>query len=643
MLGLRCLLSAAMAVVITAGYVVNTPYGKVQGFEQDGMDVWLGIPFVSPPIQDLRFRPPQRMKPWTEIRDATQYGASCLQKGAPGLGTAPAWETLNLTVCSEDCLYINVYAPSSRTASTPLPVMLYLHAGEFRYGTSNDAESNWPYFAGGDVILVTANARLGILGFGALDEFRSRDPDGSSGNYGVQDQRAAMKWVQESIRSFGGDPSKVTIFGESSGGSSVAFHLTSKKSKGLFARAIMESPGLTQSHRWEQSEANTQYIASSLTAAASTACSWPVSSHAHAQKWRLFAGLTAVGGKPLDLAASTAEATAACVRRPDCFLVFVHNATFAELFGGGTPGDMYNHQLNLFNASMHGAPSSTEVRIRLSESPSKCLLAAAANDIVALNMFPPYGDSFETDASAITVDGVELIDDLRAVGRLSIHDDVTVMGGSNLDEGTEFIPLLAPLSCDCTTDMLNSWAALQFGQELAQKVIPLYTSLTQPVPNCSSRSTPGVVTSVAWQTAMRSVGDGSILCRTRDMLMLAKQQPAFWYEFRATPMHSANVPDTLLPYYGAFHGAEVPFVFGYPAELSSDEERKLSAAMGCYWTNFAISGSPNDVGPGGCASALGLPVWPAVGDGDALIFTNTTIFVEKALRQKQCTAFAQFP
>lgn len=291
---------AASASLATAGPTVTTPDGPVVGFSQDGVDAFRGIPYAAPPTGDNRFRPPQAPSTWTAPLDATQWPPSCLQRGAPGTGNfqhnTPGWATLNVTAASEDCLYANVYAPSAAVRATTagagagagaaaaagrgdgakdalLPVMVYFHAGEFRFGTSNDAENAWPYFSDGNVVLVTANVRLGVLGFAALDELRSRDVDSNStGNYGVQDQRAVLQWVKRSISAFGGDPARVTIFGESSGGSSVGFHLSSAKSAGLFQRAILESPGLTQSKTWEAASTNTRTVVSELAAVCFVCC-----------------------------------------------------------------------------------------------------------------------------------------------------------------------------------------------------------------------------------------------------------------------------------------------------------------------------------------------------------------------------------
>jgi len=322
--------------------------------------------------------------------------------------------------------------------------MVYLHAGEFRFGSSNDRESNWPFFAHGKVILVTGNVRLGLLGFGALDSLRPRDAaHNSSGNYGIQDQRALLEWVQRSIASFGGDPSRVTIFGESSGGTSVAFHLTSTRSHGLFQRAILESPGITQTKTWGESTANTQFAVAGLAAAKSPACAFPASSELE-QQWRSFPGVAVAGEYPLaSLKSSTlAAAQAQCAQRADCAVVYEKGNADAEfdLYGGGTAGDLSMHLLQIYNISRTtGQPSSAAAHLRLVDEASavQCLIQADAADLVALDMSPVYGDTFETDSAAPTVDGVELAETITALTRRSstLPPGVDVLAGSNLDEG----------------------------------------------------------------------------------------------------------------------------------------------------------------------------------------------------------------
>jgi carboxylesterase type B len=184
-----------------------------------------------------------------------------------------------------------------------------------------------------------------------------------------------------------------------------------------------------------------------------------------------------------------------------------------------------------------------------------------------------------------------------------------------------------------------------FGAELGTQVPALYDDVEQPAPLCMKRRSGSTIvssnTTRAWQAAMRSAGDSAILCRTRELLRAAEKQgnKVWWYYFIATPIFTVNSPSAQLKYLGAFHGADVPFVFEDGFELSSDGERALSSSMGCYWVSFADTGNPNQ-GAGGCAKALSLPTWPAF--GDALELSNRTLRTRHGLKAEQCNLFAQF-
>ena len=209
--------------------------------------VFRGIPYAKPPIRDFRFRPPVPVNAWSPaVIDATDFGSSCIQpvsnvtdKKTHTWHLEGAWNTINVSHVSEDCLTLNVYSPPPPPDGTKLPVMLYHHAGEFHLGSSNDKENNWPYFSD-KVVLVTANVRLGAFGFLASDTLRSRSANNGTGNYGMLDQRAVMAWVKAHISAFGGDDERITIFGESSGGTSVAWHLVSPPSHPYFHKAILD-------------------------------------------------------------------------------------------------------------------------------------------------------------------------------------------------------------------------------------------------------------------------------------------------------------------------------------------------------------------------------------------------------------------
>ena len=212
--------------------VVKTDAGYISGLQQDGLRVYLGIPFAAPPVGDLRWRPPAPVQPWNGIREAKAFSAAPPQP--PSGPTVPSM--------SEDCLYLNVWTPA-KSAGEKLPVMVFFYGGAFTQVAPLDtiAIYNGTTLAKKGVIVVTTNYRLGALGFLAHPELDKESPNNTSGNYGILDQDAALQWVQRNIGAFGGDPSRVTIFGQSAGGESVLVHLVSPMSTGLFSQAIVES------------------------------------------------------------------------------------------------------------------------------------------------------------------------------------------------------------------------------------------------------------------------------------------------------------------------------------------------------------------------------------------------------------------
>ena len=207
--------------------VVTTADGRLRGQAAGTIDEFLGIPYAAPPVGPLRWRAPQPAAHWTGVRTATQFGPHCPQYGSP----------FGLASMSENCLFLNVYAPAGSLRGSSLPVMVWIHGGDLTAGESNDYNPAGLVHDG--VVVVTINYRLGALGFLAHPALTSRG--GSSGNYGLMDQQAALRWVQQNIRQFGGNPGNVTIFGESAGGLSVLAQLVSPAAKGLFAKAIIES------------------------------------------------------------------------------------------------------------------------------------------------------------------------------------------------------------------------------------------------------------------------------------------------------------------------------------------------------------------------------------------------------------------
>jgi para-nitrobenzyl esterase len=246
---------AASAALRTAP-VVHTDVGAVRGMADPSGYEFLGLPYAAPPTGSLRWRPPQPVDSWHGVRDATQFAPSCPQSTDPSNVAAPP------PPFSEDCLYLNIYTPNlSDSARVGRPVLVWIHGG----GLNADGGRNYDgtKLAADGIVVVTINYRLGALGFLAHPALAVR-PGGSTGNYGLMDQQAALRWVQRNIERFGGDPHDVTIAGESAGGLSVLAHLVSRGSRGLFQRAIVQSGAFAlNQHSLADAEAEGEAFASS--------------------------------------------------------------------------------------------------------------------------------------------------------------------------------------------------------------------------------------------------------------------------------------------------------------------------------------------------------------------------------------------
>jgi para-nitrobenzyl esterase len=236
-LALAALLIPAAAMADAPGPTVQTHDGPVVGAAlPDGLTVFKGIPYAAPPTGPLRWTPPAPPAPWTAPRPAIAFAPACDQPTRPTVIDAPRR-------MSEDCLYLNVWSPphASNTPGGGAPVMVWIHGGAFTNGDAASPLYDGAQLARAGVVVVSMGYRLGILGYLAHPELSAESPRHVSGNYGMLDQIAALRWVKANIAAFGGDPANVTIFGQSSGGLSVVDLVASPEARGLFAKAIAES------------------------------------------------------------------------------------------------------------------------------------------------------------------------------------------------------------------------------------------------------------------------------------------------------------------------------------------------------------------------------------------------------------------
>jgi para-nitrobenzyl esterase len=233
----------ALSFFTTTAHAANpiqlkTANGTVEGTLTNNNQIraFKGIPFAAPPVGDLRWQPPQPAANWKGIRPAKDFGFHCIQS------VSYSDMVFHDPGPSEDCLTLNVWTPANAKPGT-LPVMVWIYGGGFASGGTSESRQDGQFLATRNVVVVSMNYRLGIFGFFAHPELTAESPHHASGNYGLLDQTAALTWVKNNIAAFGGDPTNVTIFGESAGSISVSAQMASPLARGLFAKAIGESGG----------------------------------------------------------------------------------------------------------------------------------------------------------------------------------------------------------------------------------------------------------------------------------------------------------------------------------------------------------------------------------------------------------------
>ena len=376
------------------------PFGRLHGkIDAQGRRYFRGIPYAEPPVgKDLRFRAPRE---WTtnwkqSTLNATAFMPICMQPG----GAWPSMENgMNM---SEDCLFLNVVTPPELSNSS-YPVLVYFHAGEFLYGAASDLESDFPFFAD-DIVLVTPASRLGIFGYAASDALRDLSPNnGAVGNNGIMDQQMALRWVHAHIGAFGGDPSRVTIMGESSGGTSVIAHMTLPSSWPYFHQAVLQSPGLTQVKPFGDAALNNEYVLSYLAHANSPGCAFAGDGYVNIEAATLYTARLQRVAAPCN-STEVPSCEQRCDANATCFALAIDNRT-------GVPTITLHADTNIADMSVLGPGPASMLSVRMKRAVGgadgvNCLLQANASQLVKATFLVPRSDTNAQDSYGPVVDGV---------------------------------------------------------------------------------------------------------------------------------------------------------------------------------------------------------------------------------------------
>jgi para-nitrobenzyl esterase len=477
--------SSALAATAPTVRIAN---GVVQGTQEDGLSIYRGIPFAAPPVGALRWRAPQPVKNWTGVLHADHFAPACMQHLEAWMG--PIHD-------SEDCLYLNVWSPA-KSAQANLPVMVWIYGGGFTSGATSIAAYSGENLAKHGVVVVSIAYRVGPLGFLALPALSAESKHHVSGNYGLLDQIAGLRWVQHNIAAFGGDPHKVTIFGESAGGISVSMLAASPLAHGLFQGAISES-----------------------------------------------------------------------------------GSSFGPTRTPPAPGE--NVQ-TLANAEREGVAFEKHLGAR-SLAQLRQIPASTIDDARAA------GGEFWP-----VLDGRVIVGDEYNLYKEGRYNHTPVLIGTNSDEGALF-------GTPPTREAYLNGVRQRFGP-FADRVLAVYPA-----------------TPAAWrQSSMNLMRDTAFAWGTWSWARLQSRThggPVYMYYFDHIQPRPANSPWKNA--IGAVHSEEIVYVFQHinqsPNLPWTPVDRKLSADMATYWTNFAKYGTPN---------GNGLPNWPAFTNASAKVMHFTS-------------------
>ena len=483
-----------------------------------GVTAYLGVPYAAPPIGTLRWKPPQSALPWRGVRPCTAFGPSCAQLEL----SRPSHRAQSGNM-SEDCLYLNVWTPNERSEA-PLPVMVWIHGGGFVGGSGSADESNGGALARKGVVAITINYRLGPFGFFAHPRLSEESPLNVSGNYGILDQIAALRWIQKNVSVFGGDPNRVTIFGASAGAVSVCYLMTSPLAKGLFHRAISES------------------------------------------------GI--ISGPTLSL-----------------------RAAWPGQLSMEKQGEQLAHELGC--DKVQDVPAALRAR-----STEEILAVSDPNK----PLFDGTGYRF-----APVIDNWAIPGDLLTTFDAGKEFPVPFIVGTNADEGSILFVTRAQLTgVRDYKEEVRKWFPDDAGEVLAA------------YPAAKAEETQDALSRI--QRDFEFITPARIMARSMSRQKSAAK--AFVYQFTRV----RRTPDA--ERFGAFHGAEIPFVFcnlNLRAERAFETDTYLSSAMSDYWIRFAASGDPN---------GNGLAEWPSYDDATRYhLEFGDVVGVKADLQRAACDLF----
>lgn len=470
----------SQSIAVDGGHIAAAPA------DPRGIRVFKGIPYAAPPIGERRWRAPGAVESWSGVRPSDRFGASCSQVDMfAGAGLSGNGQ-------SEDCLYLNIWTPA-RAAGERLPVFVWIHGGAYVVGSGNESRTDGAALAAKGLIVVTFNYRLGVFGFLAHPDLTDEVPQHASGNYGLLDQIAALRWIQRNIAAFGGDPTRVAIGGNSAGATSVNILMASPLAKGLFSRAIAQ------------------------------------------------------GGSAMSVSA---------------------------------PND--------------GSPLPREIEERKGLHFAHSLGARGMKDLRALSadaLLKASGTDWNTWAWNASIDGYVLPAAPLELFQQGRQNDVPLLVGWAANEGA----VIGRATFGGDDEPFAPQIATRFGK-LAPDVLRLYPAGTIAEERASKAALAGegFISYPSWTWAVAQSRTG--------------KQPVFNYKFAyPPPVPPGYGRDSIIGEPGAFHGAEMTYVFGNfmhnPGWNLSAVDQRVSAGMQAYWIRFISSGDPN--------GEEGLPVWPA--------------------------------